>query len=120
MSTLASNPVAHAIANPLAQIPSSAIAVLMALFVPRFESLTGILNSVAGATLQVTATPLCLYLSTNSAVKAMQDEKGGMALLVGGMGIVFTAGVFTSAVYNIVTTSYTPGPGETYWCDLAG
>ena len=41
-------------------IPSSVLAVCMALFIPRLQSLTGLLNSIAGATLQITAVPAAL------------------------------------------------------------
>ena len=41
-------------------LPSAIVAVCMALFIPRLASLTGLLNSIAGATVQITAIPLCL------------------------------------------------------------
>lgn len=105
-------------------LPSSLLAVAMALFVPRLESLTGLLNSLAGATLQVTATPLCLWLTSNAKVRAMQVREGGARgwrfASMAALGILFTLAVFLSACYNIATTCYIPGPGETFWCDLAG
>ena len=105
-------------------LPSSGLAVTMALFVPRLESLTGLLNSLAGATLQVTATPLCLWLTTNSKLQALRTREGGARnwkfVTMAAAGVIFTVAVFTSACYNIVVTQYVPGPGESFWCDLAG
>ena len=55
-------------------IPSSVLAVIMALFLPKLESLTGLLNSVAGATLQITAVPLALVLTDNEDVIPMLPQ----------------------------------------------
>ena len=43
--------------------PSSVLAVVMAICVPKLESLTSLLNSIAGATLQITAVPCALWLT---------------------------------------------------------
>ena len=48
-------------------LPSLLLATLMALLIPRLESLTGILNSITGTTLQVTAVVLCLYMAPRGA-----------------------------------------------------
>mmetsp|Transcript_16449 Transcript_16449/g.42192 ORF Transcript_16449/g.42192 Transcript_16449/m.42192 type:complete len:473 (+) Transcript_16449:93-1511(+) len=105
-------------------LPSSLLAISMALFVPRLESLTGLLNSLAGTTLQVTATSLCLLITTNDQVHALRKQEGGARrwrfAFTAAVGVLFTVAVFTSAVYNMATTQYVPGPGESFWCDLAG
>eukprot|EP00750_Incisomonas_marina_P025428 INCI542.1.p1 GENE.INCI542.1~~INCI542.1.p1 ORF type:complete len:463 (+),score=53.71 INCI542.1:237-1625(+) len=48
--------------------PSSVLAIVMALCIPRLSSLTGLLDSIAGSTLQITAVPLLLCLTANTDV----------------------------------------------------
>ena len=105
-------------------LPSGLAAVLMALAVPRLESLTGILNSVAGATLQLMAVPLCLGLTSNIEVQPLRRWAGGagrwrLAMVVL-FAMLFTVTVFSAALYTMAMTRYTPGANETFWCDLAG
>ena len=81
-------------------LPSSFLAVGMALLMPRLSSLTGLLNSVAGATLQITALPLCLWCTSNSAVAGLKQREGGRSewrfVGVGLYGILFTVAVFVA------------------------
>ena len=89
-------------------------------------SLTGLLDSIAGSTLQITAVPLALTLTTNSDALSRMVGRGApennrpwfMATMV--YGIVFTVLVLISACYNIAMTRYVPVGNETFWCDLAG
>ena len=120
----------------------------MALFLPKLESLTGLLNSVAGATLQITAVPLALVLTDNEDVIPMlpqpiqnmnndqlingfacfvctKNGASGNALgcrfcIAAFYGIVFTLVVFIAACYNIGETNYMPVGNETFWCDVVG
>ena len=110
-------------------IPSSVVAVSMALFIPRLQSLTGLLNSIAGATLQITAVPLALSLTTNQDVKACglfgtdeeeQQKKRQWYRAAALYGICFTVLVFVAACYDIGTIKYVPEGNETFWCDVVG
>ena len=111
--------------------PSSLLAVLMALVIPRLESLTGLLDSIAGSTLQVTAVPLALWLTSNTAAsEAMEAANKNKTRSCSNVqyaaaalyGLAFTVVVLISACYNIAVTRYTADPAlnETFWCDLAG
>ena len=101
-------------------LPSAVLAAAMALFVPRLASLTGLLDSIAGATLQITALPLCLWATTNAQALPMRARVGPVALLaLATYGVIFMAAVLASAAYLIGTTRYSPVGNETYWCDVA-
>ena len=108
-------------------LPSSAMAVGMALFIPRLQSLTGILNSIAGATLQITAVPLALALTKNSDVDDMTGVTSGVEVVqrrwyqaAACYGGLFTILVFLAACYDISTTRYQVEGNETFWCDVVG
>ena len=95
----------------------------MALLLPKLESLTGLLNSIAGATLQITAVPLALCTSSNPKVVEMMQSisrRGLVAMAV--YGAAFTLVVFMAAIHNIAATVYTPDPAlnETFWCNVVG
>ena len=110
----------NAVTWALTSLPSALLAVLMALLVPRLESLTGLLNSLAGATLQITAVPFCLWLSRRTAVRSLAETPRWLLLSIAVYGLFFTAAVFASALQSIWTTQYMPAANETFWCDLAG
>ena len=105
-------------------LPSALLAVGMALFIPRLQSLTGLLNSFACVTLQVTAVPLLLYYTSNTDVRHLVTTEGGpcsLTFLVAFVyGLFFSAVLFAPVAYAIPTTVYTPGPGQTFWCDVVG
>ena len=103
-------------------LPSSIIAMLMALLIPRLESLTGLLNSIAGATLQITAIPLCLWISKTPRAREGVWFPDLTAQFIAGTvyGIVFTLTVFLAAVYSISQTEYIPQGNQTFWCDIVG
>merc|ERR1711957_488038 len=88
--------------------PVSGVALLMALFVPRLESLTGLLNSFAGTTLQVTGPALCFYLTKDT---KPVSHKVLLAVII--YGAVLTVLIFASAVYSIILTDYS---GD-FWCE---
>ena len=62
-------------------LPSLLVATAMALLVPRLESLTGLLNSITGTTVQITAVVLCLYMAPQGAQVVdcgeEEEEEGG-------------------------------------------
>ena len=112
----------------LYSIPSSLLAVCMALFIPKLQSLTGLLNSIAGATLQITAVPLGLAMTTNAEVikvllgddEEVRKRNKQKYICIAGYGICFTALIFIAACYDIGTTNYVAKGNETFWCDIVG
>jgi hypothetical protein len=57
-------------------LPSLVLATLMALLIPRLESLTGLLNSITGTTVQVTAVVLCLFMAPGGHIVSGGDAEG--------------------------------------------
>jgi len=105
-------------------LPSAVLASALALFVPKLQSLTGLLTAFAAITFQVTATPFCLFVTTNPAVQnlKLREEgwRGVFFVAVVGYGLSFTLVDLSSAVDTIVTSDYVPGPNQTFWCDIVG
>lgn len=112
-------------------LPSSLLAVTMALIVPRLASLVGLLSSVTGTTLQITGICGCLLYSYSSGERVYTLPYGSdgqwnlwqrLSLwIVAVYGVVFTIVVFAEAQVNIfVLTDYTAGPNQTFWCDVVG
>ena len=66
-------------------LPSLLVAMAFALLIPRLESLTGLLNSITGTTVQLTAVVLCLYMAPQGAEvvdsgeeeEEEEEEEGG-------------------------------------------
>lgn len=88
--------------------PVSLVAVAMALFVPRLDSLTGLLNSVTGTTLQFTGPALCCY-----AAGRPRTVVAGVAVL----GVALTACIFAQTLHSVATTDYRAGR---FWCEVVG
>jgi len=96
-------------------LPSTCLATAMALFIPRLESLTGLLNSVTGSTLQLTGVTTLIVISGVSAGKC-----NGHILAVGATivwGLILTICILASAVYFMSNEDY--GAGD-FWCDVVG
>lgn len=89
--------------------PVSLVAVAFAIFVPRLDSLTGLLNSVTGTTLQFTGPALC-------GLAAGRRPRGPLAALAAG-GFALAALVFAQTVHSVARTDY--GAGN-FWCDVVG
>jgi hypothetical protein len=96
-------------------LPVTALAFSMALFVPKLESLTGLLNSVAGTTLQITGPALCLYFCTD---KSLPKQSNALLLAAAAFGATLTVIIFVETVYSVGwLTSYSSG---SFWCDVVG
>jgi len=99
-------------------IPSATAATLMALFVPRLDSLTGLLNSVTGSTVQITGISLLLLLTTNAAITG--TFRPNKVLVIGALlvGLALTITIFVETVYSVGwLTHYDDGD---FWCDVVG
>lgn len=105
-------------------LPSISLAIGMALFIPKLDSLTTLLNSVAAATVQITAVPLLLYWTSNVDVQALKAKEGGPRELAFAAiicyGVMFSCVVFSPVIYSILHTAYIPGPSQSFWCDVVG
>jgi len=82
----------------------------MALFVPRLDSLTGLLNSVTGTTLQFTGPALCC-------AAAARPRPRAVVAAVAGLGVALTAVVFAQTVHSVARTDYRAGR---FWCEVVG
>jgi len=118
-------------------MPSLMMATTMALLIPRLESLTGLLNSVTGTTVQVTAVALCLFMASGREAAPRNDEENQSLteccaadstpsiismrtryVLTCVYGVALTSLIFAEAVYSIVyLTDYTTND---FWCDFVG
>eukprot|EP00658_Telonema_sp_P-2_P040959 TRINITY_DN29292_c0_g1_i1.p1 TRINITY_DN29292_c0_g1~~TRINITY_DN29292_c0_g1_i1.p1 ORF type:complete len:195 (-),score=50.04 TRINITY_DN29292_c0_g1_i1:152-736(-) len=110
--------VPNAIRWALVCIPSATVATLMALFIPRLESLTGLLNSVTGSTVQITGITVLLLVTSNAAITG--SFRPNRKLLIGALvvGLALTVTIFVETVYSVFwLTSYSDGD---FWCDVVG
>jgi len=97
-------------------LPASILSTLMALFIPKLESLTGILNSITGSTLQLTGIAVLLLLLKTEMVQAHR----GLIVLVAVAGLFLTFVILASTFYFIANEDYRALPNETFWCDVVG
>jgi hypothetical protein len=96
-------------------LPVTALAFGMALFVPKLDSLTGLLNSIAGTTLQITGPALCLLFCRD---KSLTKPSSTLLLVATAFGVALTVIIFVETVYSVGwLTDYT---GGSFWCDVVG
>ena len=76
--------------------------------------------------MQITFIGVCLLVTTNAKAVDIMDSDGWLGerwlmKLAVVYGVVLTTLVFAEACMHIfVLTSYVPGPGQTFWCDVVG
>jgi len=113
-----SRTMANAIRWAAVGIPSLALAITMALFVPKLESLTGLLNSVTGSTVQISSVALFILLSKSPEVNAMVTGTTkilmGISLVV---GIYLTVTIFAETCYYVFEITDYSGD---FWCEVVG
>lgn len=93
--------------------PVFLLAVAMALFIPRLDSLTGLLNSLTGTTLQLTGPALCVVVAKR---QSAHEARLAKSLVV--FGVALTVLIFSQTFYSIFwLTDYSAGR---FWCDVVG
>jgi len=97
----------------LLTLPSTILSTLMALLIPKLESLTGLLNSVTGSTLQLTGIAV-LVLCQSQLIDGTSKWPVGIVAFAGSF---LTVVVFSSTIYFISETDYGEG---SFWCDVVG
>ena len=107
-------------------LPLVSFAVAASLMIPRLATLARVTSSLASGTLQLTAIPLLIFLTSHAEIHQYEFRAtaggpcgcGFLATLC--FGVCFSLATLASAVKGIPATHFAPVGNETFWCDLVG